>query len=377
MRIAIYAIALNEIKHVSRFLETCAAADEIIVCDTGSTDGTVEALRAGGATVHSISIKPWRFDVARNVSLALLPPDLDVCIALDLDEMLVSGWRDEIEARWVPGVTTRGHYLYAFSHLPDGSPDNEFWQDKVHARYGYTWRHACHEAVFPDLRIVEKHLTIRHFRIDQWPDHAKSRSQYLPLLEFCVQEDPFNARDAFTLGREYFFAGKYELAELELRRYFALPRGNWPEQRITAQTILARCRDHAGDVAEALRFYRAATEPAPKTRHPWVTLATALYRYGQWQECYDVACQALTFSDKPSSNADNRKSARVDPHDLAAIAGWHIGKHAAALRHAEAALEGDPHNARLAYNVRLMGRAVDALDVSGQGAREPETILLS
>src|SRR5579871_5797860 len=106
MRIVVYAIALNEVIHVSRFLETCAAADEIIVSDTGSTDGTVEALRAGGATVHSISIKPWRFDVARNASLSLLPMDADVCIALDLDEVLIPGWRDEIEARWVPGVTT-------------------------------------------------------------------------------------------------------------------------------------------------------------------------------------------------------------------------------------------------------------------------------
>jgi hypothetical protein len=353
MRIVVYAIALNEVIHVDRFLETCAAADAIIVCDTGSTDGTVEALRAGGAIVHAISIKPWRFDVARNASLSLLPADIDVCIALDLDEVLIPGWRDEIEARWVPG-TTRGHYLYAFSHLPDGAPDNEFWQDKVHARYGYTWRHACHEAVFPDLRTVEKHLHFKHFRIDHWPDRKKPRSQYLPLLEFCVQEDPYNARDAFTLGREYFFHAKYDLAELELRRYFALPKGNWPEQKTTAQTILARCRDQAGDNAGALIWYRAAADTAPKTRHPWITLATALYRCGEWQECYAAARRALSLSDKANSNADSRKSGRIDPHDLAAIAAWHAGNRAAALQHAESALEGDPNNARLAYNVRLM-----------------------
>ncbi len=366
MRIAVYAIALNEILHVPRFLETCAAADAIIVADTGSTDGTVEALRAGGAIVHSISIKPWRFDVARNASLSLLPDDLDVCIALDLDEVLIPGWRDEIEARWVPGTTTRGHYLYAFSHLPDGTPDDEFWQDKIHARHGYTWRHACHEAVFPDLRIVETHLHFKHLRVDHWPDRRKSRSQYLPLLEFCVQEDPFNARDSFTLGREYFYHGKYELAELELRRYFALPKGNWPEQKTTAQTIMARCREQAGDNAGALRWYRAATQTAPKARHPWVTLAAALYRFGEWRECYDAAERALALSDKPIANTDNRRSGRIDPHDLAAIAAWHNGQHAAALRHAEIALESDPNNARLVHNIRLMGASCGRLDEAPQ-----------
>ena len=72
-------------------------ADEIYVLDTGSTDQTVEKLRKRGVHVEQKVIHPWRFDVARNESLKLVPDDCEVCVCTDLDEVLVSGWRQIIE----------------------------------------------------------------------------------------------------------------------------------------------------------------------------------------------------------------------------------------------------------------------------------------
>ena len=42
MKIAVYTIALNEIRNVERYLAACADADTIVVADTGSTDGTAQ-----------------------------------------------------------------------------------------------------------------------------------------------------------------------------------------------------------------------------------------------------------------------------------------------------------------------------------------------
>jgi glycosyltransferase involved in cell wall biosynthesis len=47
-------------------MNSLAEADGVVVLDTGSGDGTVEKLRARGATVFEETISPWRFDVARN-----------------------------------------------------------------------------------------------------------------------------------------------------------------------------------------------------------------------------------------------------------------------------------------------------------------------
>lgn len=42
MKIIVYAICKNEEKFVQGWVDTMAEADEIVVLDTGSTDGTVE-----------------------------------------------------------------------------------------------------------------------------------------------------------------------------------------------------------------------------------------------------------------------------------------------------------------------------------------------
>src|SRR5574343_159438 len=97
MKICVYAIAKNEEKFVERFMSSMKEADLIIVADTGSTDGTVSKLRDLGAIVHEIKVDPWRFDVARNLALDLIPADVEVCVSVDLDEVFSPGWRSAIE----------------------------------------------------------------------------------------------------------------------------------------------------------------------------------------------------------------------------------------------------------------------------------------
>ena len=75
----------------------------MVVLDTGSTDDTVERLRAAGARVTVERFDPWRFDTARNRSLDLVPEDADICVCTDLDEVLHPGWRALLEAGLGPG----------------------------------------------------------------------------------------------------------------------------------------------------------------------------------------------------------------------------------------------------------------------------------
>ncbi len=73
MKIAVYTIALNEEKFVERWYNSVKDADYLLIADTGSTDRTVEIAKSLGINVYNISIKPWRFDVARNTARSLLP----------------------------------------------------------------------------------------------------------------------------------------------------------------------------------------------------------------------------------------------------------------------------------------------------------------
>ena len=104
MKVAVYTIAKNEAKHVKRWFESAKGADYFLICDTGSDDDTVKIAKELGINVVECRVDPFRFDVARNYSLASLPLDIDWCIALDMDEMLVGDWRSELEkalAEWM------------------------------------------------------------------------------------------------------------------------------------------------------------------------------------------------------------------------------------------------------------------------------------
>ena len=79
-KICVYTICKNEEQFVERWVNSAKDADLLIVGDTGSTDKSIDKLEELGVIVHKINVNPWRFDVARNKILELLPKDVDIVI---------------------------------------------------------------------------------------------------------------------------------------------------------------------------------------------------------------------------------------------------------------------------------------------------------
>ena len=90
-------------------------ADYIVVLDTGSTDGTYEKLKEDSrvTVVKQEVITPWRFDVARNKSMELIPEDADILVCTDFDELFEPGWATFLRNNWIVGHHNRCHYTYA------------------------------------------------------------------------------------------------------------------------------------------------------------------------------------------------------------------------------------------------------------------------
>lgn len=352
MQIAIYAISLNEGLHVERFMEACKDADHIVIADTGSTDRSPAMFRDLGATVHTIGISPWRFDDARNASLALVPTDVDVCFCLDIDEIPAPGWRDNIENVWVPGVTMRGEYNYIWSHNEDGSPGVQFLNAKMHSRHGYRWRHPCHEALYPD-RISEVRASIPDLRVDHWPDASKSRGSYLGLLQTAVREEPHEPRNAHYLAREYYYYGRHDEAIAEFQRYLDM-QGGFLEERAGSMVYIGRCLAAQGK--DPLPWYHRAIAELPTMREPWVAFAEACYLKQDWANCFAAATTALSIPRRPGAYMNEPRCYGATPDDLAALGAWYIGLHAEAIEHARAALRHAPDDTRLRDNLDFMER---------------------
>lgn len=349
MKIAVYAISKNEEMFVERFCASAKDADLILIADTGSTDKTVALAEKCGATVSNITITPWRFDDARNAALALLPRDIDVCVSLDLDEELQPGWRKEIERVWTEGAT---RLRYKF----DWGAGIAFYYEKIHARHGYRWVHPCHEYPIPYL-IDEVYAQTDMLLVVHKPDPTKSRGQYLHLLEMSVKEDPHDPRNAFYYARELSFHAKWAESIRECERYLALPGANWPNERCYAYRVMSRCYSELGDWANAIRCARLGVIEAPNTREPWCEVATIAYRQHQWAECYGAAMSALAITNKELVYTVDPEVWGAKPHDLAAIAAYHLGLKDAAVLHAENALSHDPQNERLKSNLDLIRQA--------------------
>ena len=88
-RICVYAICKNEEKFIKRWYDSVKEADDIYVLDTGSTYESINLLKKLEIHVKNKKIIPWRFDVARNESLKMVPEDTDICVCLDLNEIIV------------------------------------------------------------------------------------------------------------------------------------------------------------------------------------------------------------------------------------------------------------------------------------------------
>ena len=254
---------LNEpLGFVERWARSAEGADERVLVDTGSDNGAVPFARSLGITVHEIKVDPWRFDVARNAAMALLPADTDVMVTLDVDEVLRPGWRAALEKA---GPAAKYQYRYIWSHKMDGSPDVEFYGDRIVSRHGWMWRHPVHES----LRWVgegEPHTVLTDVVIEHLADNSKPRSQYLPLLRKAVEEAPNDDRMAHYYARELFFRGQWAEARKEFVRHLAMPEATWPPERAQSYRYLAKMDDRPE------RWLLHAASEDPNRREVWVDL---------------------------------------------------------------------------------------------------------
>lgn len=348
MKIAIYTIALNEEQFVEKWYDSAKEADYLLIADTGSTDSTVAKAQALGINVINISINPWRFDDARNASLSVIPSDIDYCIALDMDEILLPGWKKELK-KALKDKVTRPRYKYTWSWKEDGTPGLQYGGDKIHARKGYRWKHPVHEVITSD-RIEEKQgwydLEIHHY-----PDHTKSRGQYLPLLELSVIEDPLDDRNAYYYARELFFAGKTEEATKEFKRHLSLPKARWGAERAASYRYLAKCNP-----ADAKEYLLKAIQEDPNRREPKVELANYAYLTKDWELCYAQSTDALKIKEKPLDYLCEDFAWKDLPHDLASISAWNLGRVDEAIEQVILAIDHNPTDDRLKKNLEFYNK---------------------
>lgn len=364
LKVCVYAICKNEVQFVDKWMDSMTEADQVVVTDTGSEDGTVEKLKERGAVVYIEEVKPWRFDVARNISLDHVPEDADICVCTDLDELFEPGWRDRLEKAWRSyrpknngDIAKTGRYLYNWSLKPDGTPDVQFYYFKVHERHDFQWKCPIHEYVQYVGKLPLETVYIDDMVLNHYPDPSKSRGSYLPLLELAVEEDSEDERMRYYLGREYMYKSQWQKCIDTLTGYLAMPNARWNDERGAAMRWIAKSCYRMGRLKEACGWYYKAIAEVPDMRDPYVEYAKICYEQKDWPMTYFLTKEALKIRGKSRTYVNMGYSWNETLDDLCAIAAYRLNLLDESYEHAKAALSYAPDNARLKNNLSIIETA--------------------
>lgn len=205
--LSIIVLTLNEEKHLPDCLKSLAWADEIIVFDSFSTDGTVEIARAMGA-----KISQRKFDnYAGQRNAALESTSAEWVFFVDADERATPELAAEIKSKlaepqagwWVP----RHNYIFGTLTKHAGwFPDYQLrLLRRAHARY--TPDRVVHELV--ELNGAEGHL-----------QNPLTHLNYETVEEFIRKQTYYARYDAERLQREGHRFRARQLLTMPLRQFW-------------------------------------------------------------------------------------------------------------------------------------------------------------
>ena len=186
-------IAQNEEKTIGDALASVAFCDEIVVVDSGSTDGTRAVAEAAGARL--IVNAPWPGFVAQR-AFATRAAGHDWVLALDADERVGHALREEVEALRAQGFGAAGYriprvawYLGRWIRGTDWYPD---WQVRLFDRTRGAWRgDLVHESVTVRGPLGRLRGALEHHPYAEIADHLRKIDSYTTLW----------ARQAYAAGR--------------------------------------------------------------------------------------------------------------------------------------------------------------------------------
>ena len=353
-KVVVYAIAKNEAMFAETWAKNMSEADEIyVLLDPTSTDNTREILEANGVKVVAKQIKPWRFDVARNESLKLVPKDTDICVCTDLDEFFSPYWRREIERVWKPNTNQGVYKYYHNANSPHMAP-NIIDYSKIHDRKSFRWQWPVHEYIMPKNKSkVINEVRIPDIMLYHTPDLSKSRSSYLGLLELAVKENKNDTRNLGLLGEEYLNKKEYAKAQTTLDRLLKV-KNVTTFDKCVAYKYLIRLACEQKDFARAKEYCYKAIETCDYCKIFYGELGKILILEDKtYQMGISMLKKCLKIVDDFLPARETEWNDKAVVHNLISIGYYNLGKKDEALKHINEAIKLRPNNTEYLDNKKL------------------------
>ena len=216
-------IARNEEPRIGTAIASVEGlSDEVIVVDTGSTDGTVALARSLGATVIEGGD---RRNKAQTRNQAIDAATGDWVVILDCDETVAdpAGLRKFLE-------TTTARAVYVKTTFMDGDKSTlSFSQMRAWRKGAFRYRYRAHEVPLPPEGDWNGQVWTDFVWEHRPPVTAAWKREHMTMLLLMdVDENPGDPRCMYYLGRELMYAQAYQWALDWFGRYMdATAQGHW------------------------------------------------------------------------------------------------------------------------------------------------------
>lgn len=315
-------IVRDEARCLARCLQSVKGADQIVVIDTGSIDGTAEIARSLGAEVGYFA---WQADFARARNVSLERARCDWILVLDADETLPEGGL-EVLRQEATGV--HEGYIVPVDSVVEAKGERmqhttmalRFFRNRPEHRYeGRIHEQTSRSILARGGTIGQSRVRLVHDGYD--PAIIGNRSKHernLEILLAMADDDPRSPYPRYKLGSTLAVLDRPEEAKAQLEAALALVEGAedpraFPFHRDVYIT-LARLAGRDGDVTATLEILHRAASALPDS--PEIQ-----FELGRWHSTWGDRDEAIAYLAAALELAESGGQAASDPVEV----GWQAG----------------------------------------------------
>lgn len=241
-------IVKNECDTLPRALENIRdAVDEIVIVDTGSTDGTQAIADRYADRLLDFA---WcdDFSAARNYALAHCTTDYFMW--LDADDVVPKKTTAAIKRLFKSDALPEVIMLPYVAAVDEyGKPVFSYCRERIiKNRSGYLWQGRVHEAIAPRQSVIYLNAPIIHAKPIGKADGRRNLDIYNAMRS---RGEAFSPRERYYYSRELFFNGYIREAARELEIFLDCATA-FAANRADGAITLSRCREILGDVDGAV-----------------------------------------------------------------------------------------------------------------------------
>jgi (heptosyl)LPS beta-1,4-glucosyltransferase len=189
-RLSVTIITLNEAAHIAAAIDSASFADEILVVDSGSSDGTTDIARSKGVRVLT---RAWTGYVDQK-NFAAQEASNDWIFSLDADERIPAALAKEIRSVLAAGPACHGYRVPRVSfHLGRWIRTTDFYPDYQMRLYDRRFARWCgryvHESVTVDGVPGYLKNELQHYSFADLRDQIKRINYYSTLSAMQMYEE--------------------------------------------------------------------------------------------------------------------------------------------------------------------------------------------